>query len=203
MADSLDLNILPIIRQGGQDGVEIPGLYAVTPPRHPGRGREADGLVLYLTLTGNAPLAIEQYNQVLQRLAQAFYKTPGSVTAALRSVADTLNQFLLDRNHRSPGRQGIGILIQAVLRAGTIYLAHSGPAHTFLLTQQETQHFYDPLDESPGLGTSRTPITGFYQAKLSPGDFLVLSPPPGCMMENTEFRPGLESTPPAGRPGTA
>ncbi|MBN2147967.1 MAG: hypothetical protein JW726_11290 [Anaerolineales bacterium] len=178
MATTIDLSILSLAWQAGQESSDLPGLYAVTAPKRPARGREADSLIIYLGMAGNAPLSAEQYNQLLPLLAQKYYKTPGSVTAALRTIADALNTHLLNRNLRSTnaGKQGIGLLILAVLRNDTIYLAHSGPVHTFIVTPQETQHYHDPQTSGRGLGVSRTTPIRFLQARLATGDFMLLSP---------------------------
>ncbi len=73
---------------------------------------------------------------MLEQLAQKFYKTAGSLTSALRTVAEALNLHLLDRNLRSTsvGRQGIGQLILLALRADTLYMAQCGAVHAFLVT---------------------------------------------------------------------
>src|SRR4030042_3456179 len=101
MNSSLDLNLLPIARQGGIERAELPDMFAVTPPRRTAHGREADSLIIYLSMAGNSPLASADQAKLLEQLAQKFYKTTGSVTAALRTVAEELNQHLLDRNLRS------------------------------------------------------------------------------------------------------
>ena len=112
----MDLNLIPIARQNGEDQQSIPGLHIASQPRRPARGRRKDRLILYVILEGNAPMSPEGQDQLLAHLAQTFYKTPGSVTAALRTVAETLNQSLLDRNLRaaSSGQQGLGLLILLV-----------------------------------------------------------------------------------------
>ncbi len=182
MKSSLDLNLLPLARLGGQELTELPGLYTSTAPRKTARGRENDALVLYLSVAGNAPLPADQLSDMLQRLAQKYYKTSGSVTAAMRTMADGLNLILLDRNLRSSnaGKQGVGRLALIVLHGETVYLGHCGPLHTFLVTPQETKEFYDPQG-GRGLGLSRTTALRFYQVPLQGGDFLVCAPqvPPG------------------------
>jgi hypothetical protein len=194
MANSLDLNILPIVRIKGQDQPKIPGLIAVTPPRRTARGRSSDNLILYLALTGNAPLAPEQYRSVLTRLTQTYFKTSGSITSAMRVIAESLNKYLLERNLRSSsaGRQGIGLLAQAVLRDGIIYLAHSGPVHTFVITPKEFQHLVDPQGAGRGLGLSRTTTIRYYQAKIDTGDFLIFTdqPPSGWNVHSLGTTPG-------------
>jgi hypothetical protein len=177
MNSSLDLNLLPIARQGGIEKSDLPDMYAVTPPRRAARGREADSLIIYLSMAGNSPLSPEAHAQLLQQLAQKFYKTAGSLTSAMRTVADALNLYLLDRNLRSTsvGRQGIGQLIIVALRADTIYIAQCGNVHAFLVTPKETQDLYDPQSSGRGLGLSRTTPMRYLQTKLNPEDFLIIA----------------------------
>jgi hypothetical protein len=187
MNSSINLNLLPIARQAGIDKAELPDMFAVTPPRRTARGRETDSLVIYLTMTGNSPLAPEAHAQLLQQLAQKFYKTAGSLTSALRTVAEALNLHLLDRNLRSTsvGRQGIGQLILVALKSDTLYLAQSGDVHAYLVKPKETQHFYDPHTSGRGLGISRMTPMRFLQATLEMEDFLVLATLPSPDWFNT------------------
>jgi hypothetical protein len=180
MSGNFDLNLLPLHRLAGQDQPELPGLYAVTPPRHPARGRDADHLVLYLTVTGELGLLPEQRTKLFERLAQTYYKSSGTVTAAMKGVAEALNAALLERNLQSSssGRQGIGWLTQVVLRGEVIYLAHSGPVHAFLARPQENQHWYDPQGAGRGLGLARIATVRFYQTSLQQNDFLLLAHQP-------------------------
>ncbi len=177
----LDLNIFPLSRQDGQDRNDLPGLYMVTPPRRTARGRDVDRLLLYFTMQGNDPLDEGQILPLLQRMAQTYYKVPGSITAAMRASADQLNLYLLERNLRSSnsGRQGVGNLVMAVLRDGRLTLGHCGPAHTYVLASQETQDLYDPQG-SRGLGLTRAVTLRYFQIELHPNDLLVLvaQPPP-------------------------
>ncbi len=177
MNSSIDLNLLLLARQGTNLTSETPDLYAVTPPRHTARGRESDRLIIYMSMTGNSPLSSEAQSQLLEQLAHKFYKTPGSLTAALRTIVEALNLYLLDRNLRSTsmGRQGIGQLQLVALRADNLYLAHSGTVHAFVVTATGTQHLYDPQSSGRGLGFSRTTPIRFLQTTLAAGDFLVLA----------------------------
>ncbi|MFZ2098000.1 MAG: hypothetical protein WAV05_15310 [Anaerolineales bacterium] len=177
MNSSLDLNLLFIARQSGNVTSELPDLYAVTPPRRPAHGRESDSLIIYLTMTGNSPLSPEAQSQLLEQLAQKFYKTSGSLTSALRTIVDSVNLFLLDRNLRSTsvGRQGIGQLLLLALRGDTLYMAHCGGVHAFNIKPDKTQHIYDPQSSGRGLGLSRTTPIRFIQIKMDAGDYLVLA----------------------------
>jgi hypothetical protein len=177
MNSSLDLNLLLTAQQGGGVTSELPDLYAVAPPRRTARGRETDSLIIYLSMTGNSPLSTEAHAQLLEQLAQKFYKTAGSLTAALRTIVEALNLHLLDRNLRSTsvGRQGIGQLLLLALRADTLYITQCGAVHAFLITPQETQHLYDPQSSGRGLGLSRTTPMRFLQTKMGSDDYIVLA----------------------------
>ncbi len=180
MTSSLDLNLLLVARQAGVEKLELPDLYAVTPPRHTARGREPDSLVIYFSMTGNSPLSPEAQSQLLVQLVQKFYKTTGSLTAALRTIAEGLNLFLLDRNLRSTsmGRQGIGQLVLVASRQDTLYMAQSGAVKAFLVTPTGTQPLYDNQTSGRGLGLSRSMPVRFVQIKMAPDDYLVLSTVP-------------------------
>ncbi len=176
----LDLNLFPLSRSNAQDQPGFPGVYMATPPRKTARGRERDRLILYFTLTGNAPLTDHQQEELLARLAQIYYKTPGSITSAQRKCADTLNQYLLDRNLRSSssGRQGTGWLEVAVLREDVLTLGQCGPTHAILVTSQDTQHLHDPQTAGRGLGLTRSVSMRFFQSRLQNNDLIILSHQP-------------------------
>lgn len=191
---SLDLNLLPLVRRDGQELNSLPGLYMVTPPNKAARGRSTDQLILFFNMAGNAPLTDQQQEQLLGRLAQTFYKTPGSVTAALKTCIDAMNQYLLDRNLRSSssGKQCIGLMSLLVLRETNMLLAQSGPNHTFLVSQQENQEFFDPQGSGRGLGLTRAVTVRYYQFELHANDLLVLTPqpPPAWNLSTLQMPPG-------------
>lgn len=199
MPSTIDLNLLPLSRQNGQDDSNLPGLYMVTPPRKPARGRDSDQLILFFTMTGNAPLSADQQEQILGRLAQTYYKTPGAVTTSLRATAEAMNQFLLDRNLRSSssGHQCIGQLALAVLREQRLILGQCGPTYAFLLTGQGAQHLFDPQGAGRGLGYTRSISIRYYQVDLNPGDLLILTQqlPPiwTAILEQRMDNQGIES----------
>jgi hypothetical protein len=180
MSPSLDLNLLSLQRQNGKENPNHPGLYMATPPRRTGRGRGSDLLVLYLSVAGNSPIDERSQEQILGRLAQIYYKTSGSVTAALKTIGEYLNKYLLERNLRSTssGQQGIGLFTAAVLREERLTLAICGPSHVFIVQAGETQHIHDPQTAGRGLGLTRSLSIRFFQTSLQPNDILVLTPQP-------------------------
>jgi hypothetical protein len=178
MSAYFDLIILPLVRSGGQDRPEVPGLFVAAPPRRTARYRDRDHLALFLALVGNYPLASNQLDDLLTRLADTYYRTSGSVTIAQRAVVEALNEYLLNRNLRSASdnQSAMGMLTQVVLREGRLYLAQSGPMHAFLLSPDGAEHLYDTHLAGDGLGLSHTASVRFSQSGLHPGDALVLTP---------------------------
>ncbi len=177
MTSSLDINLLPLTFLDGQEQASLPGLFISTPPRRPARGRQSDRLFLYFIPTGGAQLTSSSQEQVLAKLAQMYYKTPGSVTAALRSVAESLNALLLERNVRSSGadQQAVGALCQAVVHDDSLYIGLSGPAHAYILASTGVKHFHEPPDINRTLGVSRTVSIRYYHAELNTSDTLLLT----------------------------
>ena len=113
----------------------------------------------------------------------------------MRTVAEGLNLYLLDRNLRisGAGKQGVGLFIIIVLRGDMLYLAHCGPVHSFLVNPQETQVMHDAYGAGRGLGLSKTTPVRFFQVRMQSGDYLVLSPhaPAGWTTSGLRYTPRL------------
>ena len=190
MTTSLELVLLPLLRLAGKDRPKLPGLYAANPPRRAARGRSSDRLFIYLSLEGNLPLSPKELDKLLAQMADAYFKSSGSSTAAMRSVAEELNEILLKRNLNSVnrGRQAIGILALGVVRYDRLYLLQSGSSHAYLIKAEGTQQFYDPSDAGRGLGLSRATNLRFHQAELHTGDVLLVSSNPPMTWNTTTLR---------------
>ena len=178
MTPPLDFTLLPIVRRQGADQPELPGLQVSLPPRRAGRGRSQDRLMMHLALQGNAPLSPKAQVKLLDSLAQTYFKSAGSSTAAMRVVAESLNQSLFSRNQRgsSRGMRSLGIFTVAVSRNERLYLAQCGAAHALLVRANELQHFHDPSTIGRGLGMGRATPIKYHQAEISAGDFLIMCP---------------------------
>ncbi len=196
------------------DQVHLPDLTGilVSPPpkkssrggRHAGASRENDLLVLFLSLTGKNSLKDEELNTLLERIAQTYYRSGGSLTAGMRAAAELCNAQLMERNLRSArdeGGQAIGRLNLAVLRDDTLFLAVAGPTHAFVLGADAVQDCYDP-QSNRGLGAGASVSLRYFQARLQPGDVLVFAPePPASWTAETFDRlPGPDARTPAPPP---
>jgi hypothetical protein len=170
----LDINLLALARQTGKDQAGLPGFYAVTPPRRTARGRTDDYLIILLSCTGGAPFPTKLQEQWFEQISQAYYRTPGSTTAAMRAAAQALNQLLFDRALRGAGtRQGLGLLTLAVVRSEQIFLAQCGPQHAFVIAPDRLEHFYDPENAGSGLGVARIVAIRYYQSVLHPNEYVL------------------------------
>jgi hypothetical protein len=182
-----DLDLTSLHFKENQEQAGLPGLYAATPSRHPARGRTGDQLVMLVTLQNFAPLSETEYQTLLDRLGQTFFQIPGSVTTALRSVAEVLSQDLLNRNLNpgKTGRQGLALVNLAAIHNEHLYLAHCGPTHTFLVSPNNFEHFFDQQLAGRGLGVSRTVPIHFYQATLEAGSTLIFCTEPPLIWTNS------------------
>jgi hypothetical protein len=177
-----DLTLTPLYRLNGQEQPSLPGLMATVPPRKAARGRDQDRVIVYLLATGNAALSTGESVQLASRAAVTFYETPGTVTAALRAAAESINKPLYDRNISGPGRgqYAAGHLMLAALRESQLTVLLSGPMHAYLLGAQGPQHIFDTLS-GHGLGLGQTTPHYFSQITLHANDRLLVcakTPPP-------------------------
>ena len=191
-----DLNLLPITLENGQPAADRGGFLAVNAPRRTARGRAEDTLIVILNLAGGVSVPAEMQQGWLNNLTQAYFKTSGSVTAALRSLIETLNLTLMEKNLKSDGIAVTGSINLAVVHRRSLYLAQSGPSHAFVLNAQGLQHFADTSQTDRGLGFSRMPTVRYFQAEVDNGAFLFTTddPPPSWteMHLVMEAFPGLE-----------
>lgn len=178
MAKNLDLTLLPLYRLRGNELPSPPGLMALTPPRRPARSRDKDRLIVHLTLGGNAPFSTVNYLQIVSAAAEEFYKTPGTVTSALRAAATTMNGDLLERNMAlsGQGRYSVGNLILCALRSDQLYVLESGPTHVFWMVDHERVHIYEPSLSGRGLGMGQATNAYLTQMPIRAGGRLLLSP---------------------------
>lgn len=189
----LDLTLTPLHRLHGREQASLPGLMAITPPHRVARGRDHDHLVIYLQITGNVTASSGEHIQLASRAASAFYRTPGTLTAALRAAAAAVNHPLLDRNMSTSGRGQyvVGLLTLAAVRDAQLTLLLSGPMHVWMWSAGGVRHVFDSLS-GKGLGLSQTPPYYFFQATLQASDRLLF-----CSGVPTHWEAALKDAAPA------
>jgi hypothetical protein len=171
-----DLNLIPIHIHQGDPIAQPRGFLAAAPPRRSARSRSEDMLILSFFPAGEGMLP-EIQQELLGRLSQTFFKTSGSVTAALRTLIETLNMTLLEDNLKAAEGGGgtTGALTVAALHRQSIYLTQCGSMHAYVLNHQGLQEFSNSNQSDRGLGVSRTPSIRYYQANLGNGGYVFMT----------------------------
>ncbi|HFC10206.1 MAG TPA: hypothetical protein ENJ54_10215 [Chloroflexi bacterium] len=164
-------------RQQGLPAGDLPGVALYLPLKRAHRMRRRDALLIYLHQEGNAPLGEKDQRALLEKLAGRYFTLNGSVTAAMKELANALNAFFLNRNRKlTPhGKHALGWLTLAVWRGNNLYLALSGPMHAAVLGETVT-HYHDPQVSGRGLGVGRAARLYFASAAVQPGDVLLIAP---------------------------
>jgi len=145
---------------------------AFTAPRRSARGRLDDTFFLLIDAPGAHPAVPD----LIQRIQNAYWHVPGSVTSGLRAALDAGNNWLVDHNQSAvaPLRGGV---TGAVLRGSEVFIAQVGPACAFVGHQGRLERF--PMRDvsggsQPPLGVARVLEVRFSHAELHPGDVLLL-----------------------------
>jgi hypothetical protein len=140
-----------------------PGTLALSPPRKAARGRSHDFLFVSLNLLGNAGEG--RASRLAQVAAQAFFRTPGSVTAALRQAAMAVNQELVE------GALEAGMVVGA-LRSQDLYFSECGAGEIILIRSGTVSRMNGP--KRP-LGSSLAPMIQFQHLEVQPSDLIILT----------------------------
>ncbi|HSJ88725.1 MAG TPA: hypothetical protein VK909_16045, partial [Anaerolineales bacterium] len=113
---------------------------------------------------------------LINNAASAFYQTTGSLTFAMRKLAENINNALLERNLSTTGRgqYALGYLALAVVRAEQCTLLLSGPVHAVWVSEGKSRHIYDPALSGKGLGSSQSIQSYLSQVEFHPQDLLAL-----------------------------
>lgn len=152
-----------------------PGTAAHTAPRRSGRGRADDLLFVNLGLLGPSTPAPDLQGHLTQLSVEAFYKTPGSVTAALRAAAAVINDRLNDINRERDGRDLHANWMAAVLRGGDFYAAQAGHGEAVHVRAGSVRRFSSEQAARRALGTSPTPALRYHHFEVRPGDLILVT----------------------------
>jgi hypothetical protein len=164
VTDPIKANISLLHVAGGEGrNSPPPGTLALSPPRKAARGRNHDFLFVSLTLLGNAGEG--RASRLAQIAAQAFFGTPGSVTAALRQAAMAANQMLID------GDLEAGVVVGA-LRSQNLYFSECGAGETILIRSGSVSRMNG---SNRPLGSSLAPMIQFQHIEVQPSDIIILT----------------------------
>ena len=173
-----NLDIYPMYFKAGKPEPQLPGLLAINPPRRSGRGREVDQLIALIHLVGKTDLTGEALDKWLEKKAALFYSSPGSVTNALRLMAESINNELLERNLKKAGTgpQVNGSLYLLVMRKDILYTMVIGSAKILVLNGSSAVEYIDTSNHARGLGVTQEITCHFNQMVVSGEQSILLAP---------------------------
>lgn len=148
---------------------------ALASPPRASRGREGERLFILLDLTG--PASPHLYRELREVVAQTYWSTGGSITAALRQAAAAANRYLFRTNlHSDPSGRCYGGLTCAVLHGDDLFILQAGPAWACVLHGEHIEHF--PRDgDLPHLGMGPLADVRLHHTFVATGDTLLLASP--------------------------
>ena len=91
----VDINFYTIHIADSLDRDNLPGLIIMNPPKRAARGRESDLLVALITLKGPSSISSESLRSWLEKKCEEYFQTSGTVTFAMRTLVEKINQELL------------------------------------------------------------------------------------------------------------
>ena len=173
MSTSLDSLVGEMQIIAGARQSTTPATQVITAPRRAARGRAADTLYVLVEVSGAAS---GELGEMIQRLRDTYWATPGSVTAALRTAITAGGDWLMDRNVNAPApdRQNGGISC-AVLRGHEVVIAQAGPASAYIAQRGAALHYPADVEPLTPLGSARATEVRFARVDLLPGDLIVLT----------------------------
>jgi hypothetical protein len=158
---------------GGQRvGDATPCIVALSSPLQAVRSRQGEHLFILSDLTG--PASSRLYRELREVVAQTYWSTAGSITAALRQAAAAANRHLFHANlHSAPADRCHGGLICAILRGKDLFVLRAGSARACFLHEGDFRCFSYDGDLAP-LGVSRVADVRLHHTYVAPGDELLI-----------------------------
>jgi hypothetical protein len=169
------------IAAGAARSTPPPGNLAQTAPRRAARGRGDDLIFITLDLRSTSTLSPGHADQLARLAIEAFFGTPGSVTAALREAAVAVNDRLVSGNQNlGTGEQVEGHLGIGVLRVNDLYVAQCGTGQALVIRPGQIGRLGSEEAARRPLGGTVAPFVRYHHIQVAPGDLILLtaSPPP-------------------------
>ena len=173
----VDINFYTIHIADSLDRDNLPGLIIMNPPKRAARGRESDLLVALITLKGPSSISSESLRSWLEKKCEEYFQTSGTVTFAMRTLVEKINQELLDRNIKRAkgGAQLTALLNIAVIKRDQLYLANAGDTRSFFIAEQGCTEYRD--DEQPrDLGLVESLPIKYGQKEIHENDLVLFAP---------------------------
>ena len=152
-------------------------VYTASAGKGAARGREEDSLVVKLWPSDVVSLSDEVLDQALAKLGAAFFKTSGSVTSAMRGLAEGLNKTFLSGNSQLQEKDSwqTTSLLVGVIHHETLFVGINGKAEALLVRKNGREHLFDAELDPRGLGISSAVHPRFFQTAIMDGEFVLLA----------------------------
>jgi hypothetical protein len=185
-----DIHLLPINLIAGKEQPDLPGFWVTRAPKRCDRSRAKDIVIMHCAFNGDAPINEQIIVPLLDKMSAIYYQTHGSTTAAMRKVCEELNNELLKKNleWKIGGSHAIGLFTLMIQKDTQLFLAQSGPTHTYFLNRTEVVEYYQADQAGQGLGLSRTFKLVFSQFNLQPNDMLLILPKPDKRLQSKHLQ---------------
>ena len=159
-----------------------PCAVALSSPVQAVRSRQGERLFILSDLTG--PASSRLYRELREVVAQTYWSTVGSITAALRQAAAAANRHLFQANLRStPPDRCHGGLICAILRDKDLFVLQAGSARACFLHEGDLRSFSYDGYLAP-LGMAQVADVRLHHTYVAPGDELLMAS--SALMEATD-----------------
>lgn len=175
-AAPVELNLVSArLAQGVRLDDSAPFAAVLTPSIRVARGRKGEHLVFFFhpQRAETRDLCAELHGLI----AQVYWSTAGSVTAALRRAVSAASRHLFEHNLNSdPSDRCYGGLSCAVLRHKDVFLVQTGPVWACIL-RGEKLTFFPPGEGVGHLGIGPVTPVRLDHVSTSPGDTLLMASP--------------------------
>lgn len=164
------------IAGGGGRTTAPPGALAKAPAKRSARGRAEDLLFVTVSLSGAQTEASSLADQLSENAAEAYYKSAGSVTKAIRESIDTINKRLIEINKEKQSQTPLqGNVLIGVLRGENFYGGQSGTGQIILVRSGQLARLQGSQAEKKPLGTSLAAQVQFQHLQIQPNDYIALT----------------------------
>ncbi len=172
-----DINLYTIHLSSNEERDNLPGLIAMPPPKRSARGRENDQLFAFIMLEGASTISDKSLQAWMLKKGEEYYQTAGTVTFAMRTMMEKINQEMLDRNIKraKDGAQLTALLSLVVVKRNLLYLASAGNSKSFYVSDQESIEIIGE-GQPRGLGLNESLPIRFTQKEVQANDILLLAP---------------------------
>jgi len=154
-----------------------PGTLARAAPRRPARGRADDLLFITVQVQASGRVPPGMLDHLAQSGADVFYRTPGSVTSALREVMLEVGDELANAGRaQEPAARYLGRVVAAVMRDDNLYMAQCGPGQMTLVRGGQVSHLSSPEAANRPLGSAPNPFVRYHHLQVRPDDTLLMTP---------------------------